>query len=132
MLRKISLSKISIVAVLAAALAMPVFAYARGGGGGGHMGGMGHMGSVAHMGGIMGPRGGVRSFGPMGWHRGDFHRHAAFFPHHRFHRHFFVSNVFFFGGYPYYYGDCYWLRRQAIITGSRYWWARYEACLGYY
>jgi hypothetical protein len=53
------------------------------------------------------------------------------------HRNFFVGDVFI-GGYPYYYGDygyyndCYWLRRQAIITGSRYWWARYEGCLGYY
>jgi len=32
----------------------------------------------------------------------------------------------------YYGGSCYWLRRQAVITGSRYWWARYESCLGYY
>lgn len=32
------------------------------------------------------------------------------------------------GDYGYYgYNDCYWLRRQAIITGSPYWWSRYEA-----
>jgi len=24
-----------------------------------------------------------------------------------------------------------WLRRQAIITGSPYWWERYQACLYY-
>jgi hypothetical protein len=71
MLRKSSLSKISVVAALAATLAMPVFAYARGGGG--HMGGMGHMGSM----GYMGPRGGMRSFGPVGW----------LFPHHHFRHH---------------------------------------------
>ena len=27
--------------------------------------------------------------------------------------------------------DCYWLRRQAAITGSPYWWDRYNACVGY-
>ena len=37
------------------------------------------------------------------------------------------------GGYGYtaYGDDCYWLRRQAIITGSPYWWDRYNACIGY-
>ena len=34
------------------------------------------------------------------------------------------------GGYGY--GDCYWLRRQAAITGSAYWWRRYQECIGYY
>jgi len=35
----------------------------------------------------------------------------------------------------YYYGDggysegCGWLRRRALATGSRYWWARYEDCV---
>src|SRR4030095_10775564 len=27
--------------------------------------------------------------------------------------------------------DCYWLRRQASITGSPYWWSRYNQCIGY-
>ena len=32
-------------------------------------------------------------------------------------RRFFVSNAFLFSGYPYYgYGDCYWLKRKAIIV----------------
>jgi hypothetical protein len=32
----------------------------------------------------------------------------------------------------YAYGDdCYWLRRQAIITGSPYWWDRYNRYIGY-
>ena len=34
-------------------------------------------------------------------------------------------------GYTTYSDDCYWLRRQAIITGSPYWWDRYYACVGY-
>jgi hypothetical protein len=56
--------------------------------------------------------------------------HHSFFRHHRFHRHRFA----FVGVYPYAYGDgCYWLKRRAIHTGSRYWWRRYFACRhGYY
>lgn len=27
-----------------------------------------------------------------------------------------------------YYGDCEWLRRRAIASGSRYWWRRYNQC----
>jgi hypothetical protein len=34
-------------------------------------------------------------------------------------------------GYAAYDDDCYWLRRQAIITGSPYWWNRYYLCVGY-
>lgn len=30
------------------------------------------------------------------------------------------------------YGGCAWLRRQAIATGSPYWWDRYYDCVGYY
>jgi hypothetical protein len=106
----------------------------RGGGfamGGGHMRGGGFAMGGGHM------RGGHefvgRGFGP----RFAAHEFHHGFNHDRFHhfhnRRFFVSNVFFFGGYPYYgYGNCYWLKRRAIITGSRYWWARYENCVGYY
>jgi len=48
-----------------------------------------------------------------------------------------VHNRFFFagGGWPYYYDygyDCWWLRRQAVITGSPNWWRRYELCDNYY
>jgi hypothetical protein len=33
----------------------------------------------------------------------------------------------------YYYGSgCDWLRRRAAITGSRYWWNRYQACIDGY
>jgi hypothetical protein len=34
-------------------------------------------------------------------------------------------------GYTAYGNDCYWLRRQASITGSQYWWSRYNQCIGY-
>jgi hypothetical protein len=71
--------------------------------------------------------GGAR-FAAHDFHHGFNHDHFRHFHNRRF----FVSNVFIGGGYPYYYGDCYWLRRQAIITGSPYWWARYQACRGYY
>lgn len=33
-----------------------------------------------------------------------------------------------YGAYAYT-ASCDWLYRKAIITGSRYWWYRYEACL---
>jgi len=53
--------------------------------------------------------------------------------HHHFRNRFFVGAPFFYGGYYAYngYGNCAWLRRQAIITGSPYWWERYQACLYY-
>lgn len=28
-------------------------------------------------------------------------------------------------------GRCEWLRRRAVVTGSRYWWRRYYRCRGY-
>ena len=97
--------------------------------GGGRMGG-GGMHAFASRGFDRGPRFAVRE----GRERHGFveHEGSERFDQDDFrHRRFFVSNVFI-GGYPYYYGGCYWLRRQAIITGSPYWWGRYEACRGYY
>ena len=51
--------------------------------------------------------------------------------HHHFNnRFFFTSGPFFYGDYyAYGYGNCAWLRRQAIITGSPYWRNRYQTCL---
>jgi hypothetical protein len=34
--------------------------------------------------------------------------------------------------YGYYGGGCGWLYRNAVATGSSYWWNRYYACTGYY
>jgi hypothetical protein len=66
----------------------------------------------------------------------DHHGHDNF--HHGRHGHF-VNGVWvwdwwpgYYGGDYYAYNDCWWLRRQALITGSPYWWSRYNACVGYY
>ncbi len=49
--------------------------------------------------------------------------------HHRRHRRVLVGLPIIYGGYHYYYyGDCDWLRRRALATGSLYWWDRYYAC----
>jgi hypothetical protein len=34
--------------------------------------------------------------------------------------------------YGYYGGGCSWLYRNALATGSSYWWNRYYECIGYY
>ena len=131
-----------------------------GGFGGGHMGGGwggGHMSSGwggPHMAGRVGGLGGDHMAGRVGgWggprtshfeHEGhvdhghfDHGHHFAMEHEHDHFHHRFVRNRFFFagGGWPYYYDygyDCSWLRRQAAITGSPYWWRRYELCVGYY
>lgn len=53
--------------------------------------------------------------------------------HHGRHGHF-VGGVWVWDYGPGYYAgdDCYWLERRAETTGSRYWWSRYQACVGYY
>jgi len=40
-----------------------------------------------------------------------------------------VGAPFIYGGYYGYYGECDWLRRRALATGSPYWWNRYNACV---
>jgi hypothetical protein len=66
----------------------------------------------------------------------DHHGHDDF--RHGRHGHF-VNGVWVWDWWPGYYGgdyyaydDCWWLRRQALITGRPYWWSRYNACVGYY
>jgi hypothetical protein len=58
------------------------------------------------------------------------------FDHHHGHGHRVFRNgtwVWVYGPDYYAYGDdCYWLLRRARITGSPYWWSRYNACVGYY
>ena len=109
----------------------------------------------AHVGGMSGPRfagsgwhGGPRNYawngGHDAWH-GNWHGHDHnnfdhnHFVHNRnFHDHF-HNNVFIAGigwwpgyyGYGYGYGGCGWLYRQAVYSGSPYWWDRYNACIGY-
>jgi hypothetical protein len=58
------------------------------------------------------------------------HDHDKFHHRHRVFR----NGVWVWAYGPDYYSygdDCYWLRRQAIITGSPYWWHRYNLCVGY-
>jgi hypothetical protein len=55
-------------------------------------------------------------------HHGNAHRHKVF-----------RNGVWVWVYDPYYtYGDnCAWLYRRASLTGSPYWWDRYEACVAY-
>jgi hypothetical protein len=132
-----------------------------GGRGGGGWGGGGHPGAMAHGDGggrgFAGPRMGGPRFAE-GRDRGHFergdrgrfverHDRGERFEHRRFaerghdfdrfhHRHRVFVNGFWvwvYGPDYYAYGDdCWWLRRQADITGSPYWWSRYNYCVGYY
>jgi hypothetical protein len=112
-----------------------------GGGGGGRMassgdhmggGGNGHMGRMA--------RGGDFNNGPSrhgrvagnNWN-GNWNGNWDHNRNHHHHNNRFITGYPFWYGGGYYasngYGDCGWLRRQAIITGSPYWWQRYQECL---
>jgi hypothetical protein len=62
--------------------------------------------------------------------RGDRDRHRDGRRHHRGIRYSWGGPVFYFYD-GYYHGDCGWLRRRAIATGSRYWWQRYRLCRAY-
>ncbi len=96
-----------------------------------------------------GPRFGMRSFGGKSFgHRrfggirgGNFSRHAyggGWRPgRHRHHRRFWYGSAFaavpyyygdYYSDYGYGYGNCQYLKRRAIRTGSSYWWRRYEDC----
>jgi hypothetical protein len=129
------------------------------GGGGGHGGGgfaarAGHGGGSWGVGrGFAGPKTGGPRFaeGPRGGHfalrdRGRFVERGERFEHRRFaerghdfdhfhHRHrAFVNGVWIWAYGPDYYAygdDCWWLHRQALITGSPYWWSRYNRCVSY-
>ena len=130
------------------------------GGGGGWGGGGGHPGAMAHSGGNFTARAysGSRSYASRDFDRaglrgGRFeradrgrlverHDRDERFEHRRFaergrdfdrfhHRHrIFVNGVWVWDYYAY--NDCWWLRHQALITGSPYWWSRYNYCVGYY
>jgi hypothetical protein len=125
-----------------------------GGGGGGHPGAMARGDGGAR--GFVGPRMGGPRFaegrdGGRFEHgdRGRFverHDRGERFEHRRFaerghdfdrfnHRHRVFRNgiwVWVYGPDYYAYNDCWWLRRQARVTGSPYWWSRYNHCVGYY
>ena len=84
----------------------------------------------------------ARRGGGRGWHGGG---HARAFSGHAFHAgrsfhsHRFVRRGLVVGvplaayGAYYYANSCSWLRHRALVTGSPYWWSRYQDCLyGYY
>ena len=99
----------------------------RGGGGGGHhRGGGGHRSE--HRGGESRGHHSERRGGDDG--RRAFRDNGREFRRH--HRGDDRDREFGFGR-PYYddYGDCGWLRRRAIETGSSYWWRRYRECRGW-
>lgn len=54
-----------------------------------------------------------------GWNRGYRRRHYGY-------RRFYGPGVYFGTGYGY--RSCGYLRRRAVVTGSRYWWRRYQQC----
>jgi hypothetical protein len=74
-------------------------------GGGGHRAGKGHRNHWAH-----------------NYNYGRYYRHGRYYRNYRY------GGVYAYG---YGYGNCAWLRRQALITGSPYWWQRYNACVYY-
>jgi hypothetical protein len=139
----------------------PITIVRHGGGGGGHMGGgHGHMGG-GHYGGGHAFRGGGGHYGGAhfrgGGHyayRGGGHRYGHYYggPRHYYggknkhyayknHGRYYRGRYYRYGwwpyvgvgvGYGYYgYGGCAWLRRQALATGSSYWWQRYYDCIYY-
>lgn len=65
---------------------------------------------------------GGRHFGrSFGRHRG-FGRQRGYYRGHR------RGGFGIYIGPSYRYGNCGWLRRKAVRTGSSYWWRRYRAC----
>jgi len=96
--------------------------------GGAHMGGVG--GGGEHVGGIGGPRGGAGAHFEADGHFENHHLGEA--NPGRWHNDRFYPGGLVVNGGDYgssYAGSCSWLRREAIATGSPYWWRRYHACL---
>ncbi len=103
----------------------------------GNIGGMGRA-HFADAGGIGGGRwtgGSVRHANNWqgNWHGHD-HNHFVH-DHRRFDNRFVGVGLGWwpaYYAYNYAYGGCAWLRHQALITGSPYWWNRYYSCANYY
>jgi hypothetical protein len=88
----------------------------------------GHNGRIARGGDFDGGRRGRMANNWNGNWNGDWHGDH----HHHGHLNRFYAYPFFYGGYYAYNGyggDCGWLYRRALATGSPYWWNRYYACI---
>lgn len=83
--------------------------------------------NVRHGGGHGGMRhGGVGiRHGGFGIRHGHGIRHGGFGHRRHFGTRLYVAPLY---GYGYGHRSCYWLKRKALNTGSRYWWRRYNAC----
>jgi hypothetical protein len=68
-----------------------------------------------------------------GGHHGyyDHHRHYGYYGRYR-HYGYYGYYGYPYYSYGYYGGGCGWLYRNAVATGSPYWWNRYYQCTGYY
>ena len=109
-------------------------AFSSGGFGGRSFGG-GHISSFGHSYGNYGHSFSSRSYGNYGRHYAH-NDHDGHHDHHFHHgRGVFVGYGFYDGYYDgdyYGYGrGCGWLYRRAVVTGSPYWWNRYQNCIGY-
>ncbi len=93
----------------------------RGGGRGFKGGGRGGFKAAHRGGGFKGYRGGGKHV-----YRGGGKRYAYRGRYRG--RYWYGPNIYVGAGYG---GGCAWLRRQALATGSSYWWNRYYACGGY-
>ena len=69
-----------------------------------------------------------------GRNNGRFAERDRDFDHHHGNAHRVFRNGVWVWAYgpDYYAGDCDWLLRRARVTGSPYWWSRYNTCVGYY
>jgi hypothetical protein len=105
-------------------------AFSGGGGGGKHRGDFARKGGGdSHArkggGGHYAYKGGKDHYAGKG-HKGDHHKHHRYGKHYRYY-----PGIFTYGAYSYY-DECDWLRRKARVTGSPYWWQRYQECVYYY
>jgi hypothetical protein len=70
--------------------------------------------------------------GPQKWKGArHVHRHRHHRPIRRYYGYGGGAAVYLYNDWDYGYGNCEWLYRRAVQTGSGYWWDRFEDCMGY-
>ena len=114
--------------------------FSRGGGGGGHaLRGGGGGGRYAYRGGGGGGRYAYRGGGKYHGYKGgkhyayknygNYNRYKNYGHYNRYRRYGWYGLPYISYGYG---GGCNWLYRNAVATGSSYWWNRYYQCTGSY